>query len=163
HRDMQSGVASDLRKYQTRWLIMQLSKIFSLSILLPGLMVFSGCGKKQAPPSPPTPEVEVMTISAETLPITSELPGRIDAERVAQVRARATGIVLKRLFTEGAEVKEGDLLFQIDPAPLQAALDSAKANLARAQASAAQTKARADRYKQLVAINAVSKQDYDDA
>jgi len=132
-------------------------------VLALSLGILTGCGSKSAPPPPPVPEVGVVTISSQNMPVTTELPGRIDAERIAQVRARATGILLKRLFVEGAEVNAGDTLFQIDPAPLQAALDSANAVLAKAQAELAQTQAKSDRYKQLVAINAVSKQDYDDA
>lgn len=93
----------------------------------------------------------------------TELPGRINAVRMAEVRARATGILLKRLFKEGADVKEGDILFQIDPAPLQASLNSAKANLARAEATLRQAKTKAERHQALVEINAVSKQDYDNA
>ncbi len=127
------------------------------------LLFSSGCQSRQAPPPPPPPEVGVVTVNSQTIPVTTEFPGRIDAERVAQVRARATGILLKRLFVEGSEVNEGDQLFQIDPAPLQAELDSAKASLAKAQAELAQTQAKSNRYKELVAINAVSKQDYDDA
>ena len=92
------------------------------------LFILAGCQSRQVPPPPPPPEVGVVTVSSKTLPVTTELPGRIDAVRVAEVRARATGILLKRMFTEGSEVKEGDALFQIDPAPLQAVLDSAKAN-----------------------------------
>jgi len=139
-------------------------RFFKASILLLLFGVLSGCGTKQnAPLQPPASEVGVVTVNSQNLPITTELPGRIDAVRVAQVRARATGILLKRLFTEGSQVNEGDVLFQIDPAPLQANLDSAKASLAKAQAVLAQTLAKADRYKQLVAINAVSKQDYEDA
>lgn len=111
----------------------------------------------------PLQEVGVVTVSSQTMPITTEFPGRIEAVRVAEVRARATGILLKRLFTEGSEVNEGDALFQIDPAPLQAVYDSAKASLAKAQAALSQMQAKADRYKELVAINAVSRQDYDDA
>lgn len=142
-----------------------------IPVLLPlgiaALMVSfaSGCGQQQSktPPQMPPAEVGVVTVSAQNLPITTELPGRIDPIRVAEVRARATGIILKRLFVEGSEVKAGDLLFQIDPAPLKADYDSADAGLAKAQASLAQMQAKADRYKALVAINAVSKQDYDDA
>jgi len=127
------------------------------------ILLFAGCQSKQPPPAPPTPEVGVITVSSQTIPVTTELPGRIDAERVAEVRARATGILLKRLFTEGSEVSEGDVLFQIDPAPLKASYDSAKASLTRAQATLADAQAKTNRYKALVAINAVSKQDYDDA
>jgi len=128
------------------------------------LLLVTGCGKQQASmPAMPPAEVGVVTVSSQNLPITTELPGRIDAVRVADVRARATGILLKRSFEEGSEVNEGDVLFQIDPAPLQAVLDSAKASLAKAQATLTQTQNKADRYKALVTINAVSKQDYDDA
>jgi membrane fusion protein (multidrug efflux system) len=129
------------------------------------LMLTAGCGNNQQSkmPAMPPAEVGVITVSAQNVPLTTELPGRIDAVRVAEVRARATGIILKRAFVEGSEVKVGDLLFQIDPAPLQADYDSAQAGMARAQASLAQMQAKADRYKALVAINAVSKQDYDDA
>ena len=132
-------------------------------LTMPFILLFAGCQSKQAPPPFPTPEVGVVTVSSQTIPVTTELPGRIDAERVAEVRARATGILLKRLFTEGSEVNEGDVLFQIDPAFLQASYDSAKASLSRAQATLADTQAKTNRYKALVAINAVSKQDYDDA
>jgi len=144
---------------------MQSYKTFKISILALFLgVVVAGCAPKQnAPMQPPTPEVGVVTISSQTLPVTAELPGRIDAVRVAEVRARATGILLKRMFNEGSQVKEGDVLFQIDSAPLQANYDSAKAGFAKARAALTQTRARADRYKALVAINAVSKQDYDDA
>jgi len=136
----------------------------SLFVLF-ALGVFSGCGQKQAaaPMQMPPPEVGVITVSAHTVPITSELPGRIDPERIADVRARVTGIVLKRLFTEGADVQANDQLFQIDPAPFQAALDSANASLAHAQAELKEAHSKAERYKALVAINAVSKQDDDDA
>jgi len=139
-------------------------KTFNMSILALFLGFWAGCSPKQnAPMQPPAVEVGTVSVSSQDLPVTTELPGRIDAERIAQVRARATGILLKRLFTEGSQVKEGDILFQIDPAPLQASYDSAKASLAKAQAELAQTQAKANRYKELVAINAVSKQDYDDA
>ncbi len=143
---------------------MQPYKTFKVSVFVLFFGVLAGCSSKpSAPMQMPPPEVGVITISSQNMPVTVELPGRIDPERIADVRARATGILLKRSFTEGSEVNEGDVLFQIDPAPLQAALDSAKASLARAQATLTQMQAKADRYKQLVAINAVSKQDYDDA
>jgi membrane fusion protein, multidrug efflux system len=111
----------------------------------------------------PPPEVAVVTMAAEPLTLTSELPGRIDAVRVAEVRARVPGILVKRMFEEGADVRAGDLLLEIDPAPLKAALASARAALAKAQASQKQVQSKADRYQVLVQYNAVSKQDYDDA
>jgi membrane fusion protein, multidrug efflux system len=148
--------------------------MYSSKIVLRSLGVCSllaalatGCGPKQAASQtqaePPPVEVGVATVKAEPVPVTTELPGRIDAVRVAQVRARVAGILLKQLFKEGADVKEGDVLFEIDPAPLQAAFNSAKANLAKAEANKTQAQAKADRYKNLVEYNAVSKQDYVDA
>lgn len=108
-------------------------------------------------------EVGVMTVKAEPLTLTKELPGRTSAIRVAEVRARVDGIVLKRLFTEGADVKEGQALFKIDPAPYQAALESAQAQLTRADASVDAAKSLAERYTKLIESNAISRQEYDDA
>src|SRR5712691_4956076 len=99
-----------------------------LGIVTVPLALVSACGKKDAKPPPPPPaEVSVITIASERVNQTTELPGRINPMREAQVRARATGILLKRLFEEGSNVKEGQILFQIDPAPLEATLNSAKA------------------------------------
>ncbi len=120
------------------------------------LLALAGCGRQPAPFAMPPPEVGVVTLAPESVALTTELPGRIDPVRVAQVRARVDGIVLHREFREGADVTNGEVLYQIDPAPYQAALDSANANLMQAQQ-------RAQRYKPLVDINAVSKQDYDAA
>ncbi|MDE2297502.1 MAG: efflux RND transporter periplasmic adaptor subunit, partial [Burkholderiales bacterium] len=92
--------------------------------------------------------------------LATELPGRLEASRVAQVRARVAGVVLKRVFKEGSDVKAGQLLFQIDPAPYRATAASAQAALARAQANLAQASALAERYKPLLDANAISKQDY---
>ncbi|KTC37166.1 RND transporter, partial [Pseudomonas sp. ABAC61] len=97
------------------------------------------------------------------LALTSELPGRIEPVRVAEVRARVAGIVMKKRFEEGADVKAGDLLFQIDPAPLKAAVSRAEGDLARAQAGMKEAQARVKRYEPLVKIEAVSQQDYDKA
>src|SRR5690348_11667722 len=129
--------------------------ILSLAALL------SACKQSVTPAAPPPPEVSVVTVTAERVQRTTELPGRINSMRDAQVRARATGILLKRLFEEGSNVKEGQVLFQIDPLPLQAALASAKASQARAEASLKEAQANANRYKELVKINAISKQVYD--
>jgi membrane fusion protein (multidrug efflux system) len=95
--------------------------------------------------------------------VTTELPGRINPVREAQVRARATGILLKRHFEEGTNVKEGDLLFEIDPAPLQAALNSAKSERARIEAALKESRATVTRYRRLVDISAISRQEYDEA
>jgi membrane fusion protein, multidrug efflux system len=115
----------------------------------------------QSPPQPP--QVTVVTVHRTAVPVTVELPGRTSAFRVAQVRARVDGIVLKREFKEGSEVAAGQRLYEIDPAPYRAELDSALATLANAQAAIASTTAQAERYKILVGGNAVSKQDYDNA
>lgn len=126
--------------------------------------LLAGCGKNDdRPPAPLPPEVSVVTVASGRVTRMTELPGRINSMREAQVRARATGILLKRRFEEGANVKEGQILFEIDPAPLQAALDSARASMAKAEAALNEAKATVDRYKDLVPINAISKQIYDQA
>ena len=127
-------------------------------------VALGACSNAQTPaPAPQVPEVSVTTVHRASVPITTELPGRTSAYLVAQVRARVDGIVLKREFKEGGEVKTGQRLYQIDPAPYIAALNSAQASLQKAEANLASTTAQAERYKVLVAANAVSKQDYDNA
>ncbi|CAB3779956.1 efflux RND transporter periplasmic adaptor subunit [Paraburkholderia fynbosensis] len=126
-------------------------------------VLLAACGPKQSAPPPQTPEVGVVTVEPTTVPVVTELPGRTSAFLVAQVRARVDGIVLRREFTEGSQVKAGQRLYKIDPAPYIATLNNAKATLAKAQANLVSTTAQANRYKVLVAANAVSKQDYDNA
>jgi membrane fusion protein (multidrug efflux system) len=121
----------------------------------------TGCGKQASARA--MPEVGVIVVQPRQAVLTSELPGRVSAFQVAEVHPQVNGIVQKRLFTEGANVREGDLLYQIDPAPYQAAYDTAAANLARAEANLPATRKRAERIKQLLATNAVGQQDYDDA
>jgi len=111
----------------------------------------------------PPAEVGVVTVAPGEVGLVTELPGRLEASRVAQVRARAAGIVQQRLFREGTDVRAGQPLFRIDPAPYAAASASAQAALMRAQASLGQAKALAERYKPLVEANAVSKQEYANA
>ena len=124
----------------------------------------SACGKKEIkPPVPPPAEVSVVTVAVERVNRTTELPGRINPLREAQVRARATGILLKRLFEEGTNVKAGQVLFEIDPAPLEASLASAKAALAKAEASLKEAQANMTRYNELAKTDVISKQDYDQA
>jgi membrane fusion protein, multidrug efflux system len=123
----------------------------------------AACGPKQSAPPQQTPEVAIVTVQPTAVPVVTELPGRTNAFLVAQVRARVDGIVLRREFVEGSQVKAGQRLYKIDPAPYIASLNSAKAALAKAQANLATTTAQANRYKVLVAANAVSKQDYDNA
>ncbi len=109
------------------------------------------------------PEVGVVTAQPGEVGLVTELPGRLEASRVAQVRARAAGIVLKRLFKEGSTVKAGQALFTIDSTPYQAALSSAKAQQIRAEANAAQAASLVKRYRPLVQANAISKQEYANA
>jgi len=120
------------------------------------IIALSACSPAPPPAAPPPPKVTVVTLKAAPVPITTELPGRVAALRVADVRPQVNGIILKRLFTEGSEVQAGQQLYQIDPAPYQATYDSATATLMSAQAQAR-------RYKLLAASNAVSMQDYDNA
>src|SRR5882724_13609817 len=127
-------------------------------------MVLAGCGAaKPATLAPQPPQVSVVTVHRGSVPISIELPGRTSAYLVAQVRARVDGIVLKRDFKEGGDVKAGQRLYQIDPAPYIAALNSAKAALQKLLVNLAATTALVERYKVLVSANAVSKQDYDNA
>ena len=119
----------------------------------------AGAGKG-AGGGPPPAEVGVITAQPKAVGLVTELPGRLEASRVAQVRARAAGILQKRLFVEGSDVKAGQPLFKIDPTSLQSAVAGAQASLARAQASVTQAAAQAERYKPLLEANAISKQDY---
>jgi membrane fusion protein (multidrug efflux system) len=128
-------------------------------------LLLPGCGKKEAaaPPQMPPAAVTFVAAASETVSVVREYPGRIDAVRISEVRARVPGILLKRTFVEGAEVKEGDQLFEIDPLPLQAAKASAEAALARSEATAKQANATAVRYRDLAASRSVSQQDIDNA
>jgi membrane fusion protein (multidrug efflux system) len=125
--------------------------------------LLAACGQKSpdaAGGKPPPPTVGVIVVAPRPVGLATELPGRLDATRVAQVRARVAGILQRRVFTEGAEVKAGQLLFRIDDAPYRAALASAQASLARAQATLTQAAAQAERDQPLLAANAISQQDY---
>jgi membrane fusion protein (multidrug efflux system) len=132
--------------------------------------LLSACGKKDAPAGAaaagakmPPPEVGVITTTTQPVALQTELPARAEPVRVAQVRARVNGVVLKRNFTEGSVVKQGQSLYQIDPEPYQAQASSAQAALGRAQANLTQASATASRYKPLVEANAISKQEYTNA
>jgi multidrug efflux system membrane fusion protein len=129
------------------------------------LALLAGCGKSpetNASGTAPEP-VDVLAVQTQVFTVSSELPGRVEPVRVAEVRARVAGIVLSRHFREGADVKAGELLFRIDPAPLRAALSRAQGELARAEAALAEAQALLRRYEPLVAIEAVSRQDFDSA
>jgi membrane fusion protein (multidrug efflux system) len=130
------------------------------------LLIVAGCQDEQAPQGGfafPPPQVAVITVKAEDVPITNDLPGRIAATRTAEVRPRATGIVIERIFEQGSQVKEGDVLYRIDPAPFQVQVDSAEATLRRAKAVQAQARNTAERQEQLRKSNVASAQTYDDA
>ncbi|MCY1407192.1 efflux RND transporter periplasmic adaptor subunit [Pseudomonas alkylphenolica] len=118
--------------------------------------LLSGCKKEEAAPVAHAPQVGVVTLQTQAYTLTSDLPGRTTAYRIAEVRPQVNGIILKRLFKEGTEVKEGQQLYQIDPSVYEATLASAQANLQS-------TRSLSERYKQLVAEQAVSRQEYDDA
>ncbi|WP_306591358.1 efflux RND transporter periplasmic adaptor subunit [Geothrix sp. 21YS21S-4] len=119
------------------------------------------CSKKEQVKG--TPEVAVVTLQPERVAITSELPGRTSAFLVAEVHPQVNGIVQQRVFTEGADIKQGDLLYQIDPRPYQAAYDTAAAALARVEANLPAIRKRAERFKELLSVNAVGHQDFEDA
>jgi membrane fusion protein (multidrug efflux system) len=128
------------------------------------VFVLAGCSQAdKRPVAKPTPEVSVVTAHRESVPVTIELPGRTSPFLIAQVHARVDGIVQRRDFQEGADVKTGQLLYQIDPAPYRATLNSTQAAQQKAEANLANANAQLERYKVLVAGNAVSKQVYDNA
>ena len=124
-------------------------------MLAAAALLLAACGKEDAGPPPP-PEVSVITLAPRSIAITDQLPGRTTAFRVAEVRPQVTGIVQKRLFAEGTEVKAGEQLFQIDAGSYRAALSSAEAALKRAEAQAVTAKLLEERYAPLIAANAVS-------
>ena len=119
--------------------------------------------KPAAPPQMPPPEVAVVRVAREKVTLTSELPGRTAPYRIAEVRPQANGLILKRLFTEGADVQAGQDLYEIDAAPFEAAIASARAGLARSETMLPALRSRADRLRGALAEKAVSQQDFDDA
>ncbi|MBW1918380.1 MAG: efflux RND transporter periplasmic adaptor subunit [Deltaproteobacteria bacterium] len=122
-----------------------------------------GCERRQQSAPPPVPEVATVTVQPQKVVLTTVLPGRTSAFRIAEIRPQVSGLIQKRLFTEGSMVKAGQVLYQIDPAPFQAALDNAKAALGKAEANLPAIRLRAERYRELLADKAVSQQEYDDA
>ena len=124
--------------------------IAAASVLAVGL-ILGGCGKKTTGPPNITPEVAVVTIQSKQVVITTELAGRTSANLVAEVRPQVSGIIQERLFTEGADVKAGQMLFKIDPATYWSALDNAKAALARSEANLSAIQLKANRLRELLA------------
>ena len=126
-------------------------------------VVLSACGSHAAPPAPAPPQVGVLLARAQPVPLTRDLVGRLSATRSADVRARVAGVLLKRLYTEGSDVKAAQTLFEIDPAPLRAALDAAQAALAQAEAQATNAHIAAQRTRDLLPSGLVSRSDLDNA
>jgi membrane fusion protein (multidrug efflux system) len=142
--------------FTTRTRLLQILLLAAIGVLA------SGCAR-HAPPPAPKPAVTVIDLHAKPVSLTTELPGRVAAYRIAEVRPQVNGVLLKRLFREGDLVTAGQQLYQIDPAPYQAALASARATLAHARASVTAAKLTAERYRALSEAHAVSRQDYDNA
>tara|TARA_B100001123_G_scaffold170751_1_gene196540 strand:+ start:831 stop:2048 length:1218 start_codon:yes stop_codon:yes gene_type:complete len=145
-----------------------MKRILTPAILMVALALTTACKDEEqaAAPGGGAPQavaVTVYTVEKKPLQVSAELPGRTSAFRIAEVRPQVTGIIQQRLFEEGALVEAGEQLYQIDPAPYEAELASAKADLQRAEASVANANARVNRYDQLVRNDVVSRQNYDDA
>jgi membrane fusion protein (multidrug efflux system) len=154
-------------KSDTRGLHMNKNRGFTplaAVLMLSGSLALTGCDEKPAQQGAgQMPEVGVVTVKTEPLQITTELPGRTTAFRIAEVRPQVSGIILKRNFTEGSDVEAGVSLYQIDPATYQAAYDSAKGDLAKAQAAANIAQMTVNRYQKLLGTKYISQQDYDTA
>jgi len=142
----------------------QLGMVLYLLTILSGGLTVGGCGgQPQAASAPPLPEVATVTVQPQSVLLTTELPGRTSAFLAAEIRPQVNGLIRKRLFEEGSDVKAGQGLYEIEPAPFQAALNNALAALGRAEAYLPPIRSRADRYRELLVEKAVSSQDYDDA
>ena len=137
------------------WLTVLLAVLCGLSM--------TACNRHVQAPPIPAPEVATVTVARQRVELTTELPGRTSPYRIAEIRPQVNGLIQKRLFTEGSDVQAGQVLYQIDPAPFQAALDNAKAALGRAEANLPALQSRADRFKEALADKSVSQQDFDDA
>lgn len=143
----------------TQWLAVAVLAALAVGACSKGAGGGKGSGGGQTPPA----EVGVVTIAQQTVTLTTELPGRTTPFAIAEIRPQVGGIIQQRAFVEGSDVRAGQMLYQIDPATFQNAYESAKAALASAEASLTTVRLKAERYKELVAIKAVSQQDYDDA
>lgn len=142
------------------------AQVTSIVFLLTASLLMAGCEQRSstaAPPPQTAAEVVVVNVEAQPVELTTKLPGRTSAYRIAEIRPQVNGLIMKRQFTEGADVKAGEVLYQIDPASFQAALDNAKAALNRSKANLPAVQLRAERSKRLVSKKAVSQQTYDDA
>ncbi|MBN2427804.1 MAG: efflux RND transporter periplasmic adaptor subunit [Deltaproteobacteria bacterium] len=142
-------------------------KLFQWGLLLSilaGALFLAACEKSQKQAAVPrAPEVAIIEVATQPVTLTTQLPGRTSAFRIAEIRPQVNGLVLKRLFTEGSEVKAGDVLYQIDPSPFKAALDNAEASHGRAKANLPAIRLRFNRYQELLGSKAISQQEFDDA
>jgi membrane fusion protein (multidrug efflux system) len=141
-------------------------RIIAMVGILLGSLMAAGCDQNNevnAAPQNVAPEVAVVSVQPRPIELTTDLPGRTSAYQVAEIRPQVSGIIQKQMFQEGSDVKAGQPLYQIDPAPFQVAYDSAKASLGKAQAHLPSIRLRVERYSELLADNAVSRQDCDDA
>jgi membrane fusion protein, multidrug efflux system len=129
---------------------------------LAALVLVAACSSEQ-PPAPPPPKVGVVALREEQVLLTTELPGRVTARETSEVRPQISGVIRRRLFAEGSMVRAGQVLYEVEDAPYRAALGTAQGNLSRAQASIEATRLQAERYRSLVGINAVSRQELDNA
>ncbi len=153
-----SNMAGVVSSYYSQWMFKP-----DLARLVGAALLLSACSGSAAPPAPPPPEVTVITLASQPIVNVIELPGRLQAVRTSEVRARVDGIVQRRLYTEGTDVAAGQPLLQIDPRELRAKLSAAEATLARAEATEANARQDVTRYKGLVAQQALSQQEYDAA
>ncbi|QLA18631.1 efflux RND transporter periplasmic adaptor subunit [Desulfolutivibrio sulfoxidireducens] len=139
-------------------------RFYRMPAALLAVFLLVGCDSKpQGPPPAPVPAVSIVTVKPQKILMTKELSGRTSAFRIAEIRPRVNGLIQKRLFTEGGDVTEGQVLYQIDPAPFEADLANAEAALAEAQAKLPSIQAKAQRYGKLLSSESLSRQDYDDA
>lgn len=134
---------------------------FRLITLASAALLLSACAEPAAPPAPPPPQVEVITVQPQTVSLQRDLVGRLAPFRSADVRARVAGVLRERTYEEGSDVTEGDVMFRIDPAPLQASLAAAQAALAQSQATYTNSRVAAERGRGLVPKNYISKSDMD--
>lgn len=153
-----SGKASRMKEVE----VSMKFRIYPAIFLILLLLLPAACDRQKARQAPPAPEVGTITVKEQGLELFTELPGRTSAYLVAEVRPQVSGIIQKRQFEEGSLVKKGDILYRIDPAPFQAAYNSALASLGRSEANLPALRVRADRYRELIDAKAVSKQDVDD-
>jgi len=161
-----SEVHKHMRRKKTSHADWSRTGLMTATAVLIGALILAGCNQNstaKAPSQAGPPEVAVVEVKPQRVAINTELSGRTSAYLIAEVRPQVGGIIQKRFFTEGSDVKAGAVLYQIDPATYQAAYGSARAALARAEANVTSVRYRSERYKELVEIKAVSRQEYDDA